>query len=656
LAAVSGRLGDEVAARREARFVGRVAEQDLFATVLAAEHPGFAVLGVVGVGGVGKSALLRVWRREAEAQGRSVRLVDGHLVDPNPAAFRDAVGDLDDDPVVLMVDTYELLQPLDDWLRDEFVANLPVRSIVVLAGRQALSTGWSADPGWRDFVRVVPLGHLAYVESARYLTDAGVPPSARPALATATRGHPLALGLAVDVLAQRGGDQGAESDVFLDSPEIVAALVNRFVADVPDERHRVALTAAVIARFTTEESLRAATGDDDVRAVFDWLRGLSCVEVCPRGLYPHDLARDVLDADLRWRDEDRHRLVWSRVRAEILRRIRALRGPAQRDAIFDLFFTIRNDPVARPIWRWESLGAVVPEPVEAQDRHAVLSLVERLEGPTSARWAAHWMDRQPAGFHLYSLHGEVAGFCAYLRLTAADAVDIAADPVTAAVGRLIGRRGGLGPGEELLINRFRIDRAAYQGPSHVQDLVSVLHFQHATRPELRWDVQVLADLRPFLALARIGFHPAPGPGPVVDGREYGLLVRDAVSPHPMWDAIRADRPPLDLSPDELTSAVRAALRHLHRPDVLARSPLCRVRSVMQRGGGPDAVRAVLVEAAERLRDHPREARLYRALDRTYLRPAANQEAAAEVLGLPMTTYRRHLTHAVVRVAELVGVG
>ena len=39
--------------------------------------------------------------------------------------------------------------------------------------------------------------------------------------------------------------------------------------------------------------------------LFEWLRGLSFVESGADGLFPHDLARDVLDADLRWRDRAR---------------------------------------------------------------------------------------------------------------------------------------------------------------------------------------------------------------------------------------------------------------------------------------------------------------------------------------------------------------
>ena len=57
------------------------------------------------------------------------------------------------------------------------------------------------------------------------------------------------------------------------------------------------------------------------------------------------------------------------------------------------------------------------------------------------------------------------------------------------------------------------------------------------------------------------------------------------------------------------------------------------------------------EAVGELRDEPRDERLFRALDRTYLRPAPTQEAAAELLGLPFSTYRGHLTRGVERVVE-----
>ena len=57
------------------------------------------------------------------------------------------------------------------------------------------------------------------------------------------------------------------------------------------------------------------------------------------------------------------------------------------------------------------------------------------------------------------------------------------------------------------------------------------------------------------------------------------------------------------------------------------------------------------EAVDALRADPRGEKLVRALDRTYLRPAPTQEAAAELLGLPFSTYRGHLTRGLERVVD-----
>jgi hypothetical protein len=54
-------------------------------------------------------------------------------------------------------------------------------------------------------------------------------------------------------------------------------------------------------------------------------------------------------------------------------------------------------------------------------------------------------------------------------------------------------------------------------------------------------------------------------------------------------------------------------------------------------------------AVEALGEHPRDDKLWRAVERTYVRPAATQERAAAALGLPFSTYRRHLTQGVDRV-------
>jgi hypothetical protein len=69
------------------------------------------------------------------------------------------------------------------------------------------------------------------------------------------------------------------------------------------------------------------------------------------------------------------------------------------------------------------------------------------------------------------------------------------------------------------------------------------------------------------------------------------------------------------------------------------------------GGRPagEVLRSLVEEAAEALRDDPREHSLHRVVDRTFLRPAPTQERAAEVLGLPFSTYRRYRNRGIDRI-------
>ena len=76
---------------------------------------------------------------------------------------------------------------------------------------------------------------------------------------------------------------------------------------------------------------------------------------------PHDLARDVLDADLRWRDFDSYTYVFRKVREHSLASARATTGRAQLRAIFDLKFLFRQARTAMAPVEWGSWGEYYPE-------------------------------------------------------------------------------------------------------------------------------------------------------------------------------------------------------------------------------------------------------------------------------------------------------
>jgi hypothetical protein len=119
---------------------------------------------------------------------------------------------------------------------------------------------------------------------------------------------------------------------------------------------------------------------------------------------------------------------------------------------------------------------------------------------------------------------------------------------------------------------------------------------------------------------------------------------------------QAQRPIMVLSHPEFVTAVREALRDYARPDRLGGNALLSSRLVTERTedqSSTETLRQLVRLSAEELNTHPRDQRLYRALYRTFLNPAATQEQAAHLLGLPFSTYRAHLRAGTARVTDLL---
>jgi DNA-directed RNA polymerase specialized sigma24 family protein len=110
-----------------------------------------------------------------------------------------------------------------------------------------------------------------------------------------------------------------------------------------------------------------------------------------------------------------------------------------------------------------------------------------------------------------------------------------------------------------------------------------------------------------------------------------------------------------LSRTEFDAAVRSALRSYNRTDGLSANPLIRTRVVADAGSAPtvEALRKALSETVETLAGDPRDMKLHRAVAMTFLRGVPTQQVAAERLGLPFSTYRRHLARGVQRVCDLL---
>lgn len=681
MAESAGTLGEVLASRRRGRFVGRAAEIELFRLALDSPEPPFSILYVHGPGGVGKTRLLDAFAEQAAHVGATVIRIDGRDLPPSRQAVLDSLSGIVDgsgagtEPVwpakrsVIMFDTYERLAPLDDWVRSSLAPRLPLTALTVIASRSEPGLGWRADSAWRDLLRVVSLRNLSSAEGRQYLDRCKIRPDLHNRLLNLSHGHPLALSLLADVVV-RGGQALSEVESQRLPRDLVDALVGQFVDVLPTARHRQALEACALARVTTEALLREVLDVDDAHELFEWLRELAVVDSGPDGLYPHDLARDVLDVDLRWRNPEGYKLTFRRVRDHIHRRLAATRGREQQRAIFDEKYLFRNLPsILSPI-DWSDWGRHYPERAQPADSDQILDLVASWEGADSRAIAQRWLHAQPDGFFvLRHQDGSVSGMIGQLDLTAASAEDIAADP-GAQVAWQFAQRDPPRVGEVVEQTRFVIDRNVYQEPSSTLNATPILAIQRSLqRPNLALGLLTVAEPEPWDAyFAAADIPRVPGADFTIGGRRFGLFAHDFRQvPVDAWLELVTERAlaqdftlppvqpaePLALSKEDFDDAVRQALRDLHRPDLLARNPLLRSRVLRDRitDREPDAVdlEGALSDALDALRADPRDDKLFRAVERIYVLPATTQEAAAEALGIPFSSYRRHLVRGVERV-------
>ncbi|WP_131736015.1 AAA family ATPase [Actinomadura roseirufa] len=672
------RLADRLATARRRGFVGRHGELARFRTLLA-DPDAPRVVFVHGPGGVGKTALLHQFGWMGERAGRRLVRLDGRELAPVAsavvAALRVQLGrGPGDDPLaalgevpdlLLLIDTLEALAPLDRWLREELMPRLPDGALAVLSGRERPSLGWRADPGWRELLEPMPLGNLDPADGRRMLAARGFPEAGSDAALDFTRGHPLALALVADARVHRRPGAAPAA------PDVIAALLRSLVDTVPSSDHRAALEACAQVLGLTEPLLAAMLDRPAAAPLFDWLRGLSIIEHGPRGLYPHDLVREVLAAEARWRDPGGHAAVQRRAAAHY-RELFQRAAPAERqDLLLDFAYLHRDRSVLKPFLGKMGPGGTDADTLQAttatESDHPILrSWVEAHEGPASARLFDHWAGRRPGGFLVVrDSEGEPAGFSLQLSIEEMDDRDRRADPLAAAVAAHVDRNGGLSGPETARLVRFWMDRDSYQDISRVQTFIT-LQFSRSylSTPFLAWTFLTFRDPGFWADGCRhLDYHPIPSAAVESGGHRYGVYGHDwRLVPPLAWMSLMADRetgpPPGDplLDREEFAEAVRTALRGLGRAGGLRGSALLRTSLAGPPGDASErtaALRDALHDGAARLEASPRDRRAFRALHHTYLRPAGTQQLAAELLGLPMTTYRRHLATGIERLTDLL---
>ncbi len=631
---------------RAPRLIGREVELGRIAEALRSRH--CAGVFVHGAGGVGKTALLRQAAEAAVREGGfAVTWLDGRDIAPAPDELEDALAGARTDPKPLIViDSFEHVESLGGYLRRALVPSLPPGAAVLIGSRRAPGPEWQpreADGGFAA-LGLRPLDSAGSIELLRRL---GVTGDAAVEAGRWARGNPLALELGADS-ARRLGRVTALPE--RDRVELGAELVARLVESRLQGPHFATLTVAAIARVTTPDLLAATLTGADADAEWEWLRTRSFVEPRGEGVAPHELVREAIRAGVDREDPILERELRRRVADHLYERAA---GPAGPLAIIDLA-ELADSPALRWGFSWEAAVHYRVDGVREGD----LEIADRaLEG---RRHAAVWEGTrrifEQAPEHVTVARDGEDRLCGVtVTLTPATAARMALeDPILGPRirhARELGRLDAViwrdmvdlsrDPGGRLfgLLGMAGLLAASSSGPRHAYlpinpELPGAREFAAASNAHHVPELDVVIGDEP------VECHVIDwGPGGLIAAQREHLYRELGLAPPPRSsDAVVVS-----------VEEVREALRNLHEPVKLARSPLAGGDSVRERA---ESVRKALAEAVEgAFGDAPGEALTKTVLRRGYLEREASHEAVAEALHMSRAAYFRRLRRGCERVAR-----
>jgi hypothetical protein len=402
------------------RFSGRERELARLATLFDPAGPLIVLL--YGVGGIGKTSLVRVFERESAARGRQVRRLDCRGIEPVPLGLLSAIGSSLGvelrtvsevaaavatlaGPIVFALDNYEALRLLDGWLRTEFLPALPTSARFIIMGRSLATNPWIAAPGWADHVLRMRLGPLPEADVAAFLASRGFTEAVQDRIARFSRGNPLALQLCTASVAEK--PDALSGDLELN--QVIDYLALTCVNEIADPVLREAIEAASLVRRVTRPVLEAMLPDHSSENILANLRQLSFVESAADGLLFHDVFRLAIESRVTAIDPVRtrklKRAAWRCMRDQLV-----VSGPQDTwRHTADLLFLLER-PVLREAFF--PSGATLPvERAKPADREPMLEIARIHDGDLGAAIMSEWWKKAAQMFSVVrGSAGEVVGF------------------------------------------------------------------------------------------------------------------------------------------------------------------------------------------------------------------------------------------------------
>ena len=239
---------------------------------------------------------------------RYLRGVEKMLTSRLSENIADAVQKSGQTPVILF-DTYEEMEGLDDWICQVMMPTLPDKVRLVVLGRNALP---KVNFDWSEFESLfdMELDELLEADAKMYLAHFGLQDTvAQDQIYRFTGGYPLLLVL-VRYLAQEAGgwDKIGSLENLSSRDEIATQLLQRILREERVAEVQAFLEKGAVARWFNPEiiGLLLEINSDDARKIYDKLRRHSFVERHEYGLKFHDKIRELLRDRLKFTSQSEY--------------------------------------------------------------------------------------------------------------------------------------------------------------------------------------------------------------------------------------------------------------------------------------------------------------------------------------------------------------
>ncbi|MGM0564321.1 MAG: hypothetical protein ACQES2_08325 [Pseudomonadota bacterium] len=678
--------GQKLRQQRHFLFVGRRRERDRIPHFLSADcqQP---LWYIEGPGGIGKSSLAHQIYDSAQEYGLHRAWVDARYIPANPPAVRHAIeNDANghgtaaladtESPTLLVIDTAEYWADLMPWLRDTFLPALPRHWRVVLISRQSPDSEWLADPGWQSLMHHTVLEPLTHSDCGDYLERRAIQGDTAESLIRLASGLPLVLAMAAD----EARDGHHLTQLPEDTTSLIPALTERLTREAETHHQQRALAVSAVAREVPLSLLQSLFDKEQATPLYRWLSRISCIRYGQKGLYPHDLVRDALMAQMRKQQPGEYEEIARAVVKWVVEQIEAtpaLTWDTASALCADGMYALREVPMVAHYLYPVGTESLYVSPAEEADWPGLGNMLAEHEGQASREWLDFWLERHPEGaFVVRDAHDVIQGFFFKLDMETLSSDDRHRDPLTRTLWQRAHEHLSLHPGDHMPFIRFWCthDYARSHSPVKTKILMAINSY-NMMAPRLRLTAQVYdrTTRSGWQDEARaLGIDLLPDSDTVVGETTWRIYYNDWHRESPgqyyrrfadlsigfeqnLHKPEQPGQPAGELNQKAFETAAIDAIRHWLNPKRLARNPLLASALVLnnQSGNGNEADRACvlkgeILQAAEDWAGNDSTA--FKLLEKTHFEPSPSQKVLAERFGMSYSTFRRQLAETRQQVA------